>query len=194
MHIQSSQQWHSRRRRKCYLLQWISRTWPWTPSLTLIGALVNCISETDNNKVVQMSPKDIVKELEPTPFKLQVANGDIGTPIKTIILQFEIGDWNFKETFIVAKWLTSLYSASHFSKTTAPSWTGMLHFLHLTYSIETDEDTRSRKLYKVQVKTPLIIPPGTTQTITAYTDMSSTKDTTGVINPATNHCSGDSWS
>ena len=29
------------------------------------GALVNCISETDYNKILQMSPKDIVKELEP---------------------------------------------------------------------------------------------------------------------------------
>ena len=53
------------------------------------GALVNCISETDYNKIIQMSPKDVVKELEPPPFKLQVANGDIETPTKTIILQFE---------------------------------------------------------------------------------------------------------
>ena len=29
------------------------------------GAFVNCISETDYNKIFQMSPKDIVKELEP---------------------------------------------------------------------------------------------------------------------------------
>ena len=48
-----------------------------------------------------------------------------------------------------------------------------------------------RKLCKVQGKSPLTIPPETTQTITAYTDISSTIDTTGVINPATNHCSGD---
>ena len=39
------------------------------------GALVNCISETDYNKIFQMSPKDIVKELEPPPsnFKSQMA-------------------------------------------------------------------------------------------------------------------------
>ena len=29
------------------------------------GALVNCISEKDYNKIFQMSPKDIVKKLEP---------------------------------------------------------------------------------------------------------------------------------
>ena len=68
---------------------------------------------------------------------------------------------------------------------------GLLLFPHLTYSIETDDYTRNRKLYKVQGKNPLTFPPETTQTITVYTDISSTIDTTVVINPATNHCSGD---
>ena len=58
---------------------------------------------------------------------------------------------------------------------------GLLYFPHLTYSIETDEYTRNRKLYKVQIKSPLTIPPETTQTITACTDKSSPIDTTGVI-------------
>ena len=158
------------------------------------GALVNCISETDYNKILQMSPKDIVKELEPPPFKLQVANGDIETPTKTIILQFEIGDWNFKETFIVAKRLTGPILGLTFLKNNSAILDvsqGLLHFPHLTYSIETDEYTRNRKLYKVQIKNPLTIPPETTQTITGSTDIPSNVDTTGVINPATNHCSGD---
>ena len=158
------------------------------------GALVNCISETDYNKILQMSPKDIVKEMEPPPFKLQVANGDIEAPTKTIILQFEIGDWNFKETFIVAKRLTGPILGLTFLKNNSAILDvsqGLLHFPHLTYSIETDEYTRNRKMYKVQVKNPITIPPETTQTITAYTDITSTIGTTGVINPATNHCSGD---
>ena len=67
---------------------------------------------------------------------------------------------------------------------------GLLHFPHLTYSIETDEYTHNRKLYKVQIKNPFTIPPETTQTITGYTDISSSIDTTGVFNPAPNHCSG----
>ena len=67
------------------------------------GALVNCLSETDYGMLQQMSTKDIVTEWEPPTFKLQVANGDIETPTETILLQFELGDWNFNETFIVAK-------------------------------------------------------------------------------------------
>ena len=102
------------------------------------GALVNCISETDYNKILQMSPKDIVKELEPPTFKLQVANGDIETPTKTIILKFEIGDWNFKETFIVAKRLTGPILGLTFLKNNSAILDvsqGLLHFPHLTYSI-----------------------------------------------------------
>ena len=158
------------------------------------GAIVNCISKTDYNKILQMSTKDIVKEFEPPLFKLQVANGDIETPTKTKILQFEIGDWNFKETFIVAKRLTGLILGLTFLKinsTILDVSQGLLHFPHTTYSIETNEYTRNRKLYKVQTKSPLTIPPETTQTITAYTDIASTIDTTGVINPATHHSSGD---
>ena len=141
-----------------------------------------------------MSPKDIVKELEPPHFKLQVANGDIETPTKTIILQFEIGDWNFKETFIVAKRLTGPILGLTFLKNNSAILDvsqGLLHFTHLTYSIETDEYTRNKKLYKVQIKNPLTILPETTQTITGSTDIPTNVDTTGVINPATNHCSGD---
>ena len=100
--------------------------------------------------------------MEPTPYKLQVANGDIETPTKTITLQFEIGGWNFKETFIVAKRLTGPILGLTFLKNNSAILDvsqGLLHFPHLTYSIETDEYTRNRKLYKVQIKNPLTIPP-----------------------------------
>ena len=126
------------------------------------GAFGNCISETDYNKVLQMSPKDIVKEWEPPPFKLQVANGDIETPTKTIILQFEIGDWNFKETIIVAKRLTGSILGLTFLKNNCAILDvsqGLLHFPNLTYSSGTDKYTRNRKLHKVQTKNPLTIPP-----------------------------------
>ena len=113
------------------------------------GALVNCISETDYNIILQMSPKDIVKQLEPPPFKLQVANGEIETPTKTSILQFEIRDWNFKETFNIAKRLTGPIRGLTFLKNNSAILDvsqGLLHFPHLTYSIETDECTHNRKL------------------------------------------------
>ena len=174
-------------------------------NLTLValidsGALVNCISEADYRKIHQMSPKDIVKEMEPPFFKLQVANGDMEAPIKTVLLRYEIGDMKFgdaKETFIVAQRLTGPILGLTFltflknNSAILDVSQGLLHFPHLTYSIATDENTRNRKLYRVHTKTPITISPETTHTISVHTDVSSNVDTTGVVNPAINHCSGN---
>ena len=115
------------------------------------GTLVNCISDADYRKIHQMSPKDIVTEKEPPPFKLKVANDDIEAPTRSTLLQFEIGDWNFKETFIVAQRLTGPKLGLTFLKNNGAILDvsqGLLHFPHLTYSIATDENTRNRKLYQ----------------------------------------------
>ena len=109
------------------------------------------------------------------------------------MLQFERGDWNFKETFIVAKRITRPKQGFTFLQNNSAILDvsqGLLYF-HLIYSIEIDKNTRNKKLYTVQTKTPITIPPETTQTNTVHGDVASTIDTTGVINPATNHCSGD---
>ena len=100
-----------------------------------------------------MSTKDIIKELDPPPFKLEVAIGDIETPTITIMLKFEIGDWCFKELLIVAQRITGhilgLTLVKYFNAILDVSQ-GLLHFPHLTYSIETDENTRNKKLYNVR--------------------------------------------
>ena len=53
------------------------------------GALVNCMLENEYQKLKNMSPNNILLEADPPPFKLQVANGDIETPIKTIQVQLK---------------------------------------------------------------------------------------------------------
>ena len=70
------------------------------------GALVNCLPESEFNKLKPVSPDNIIKKMDPPTFKLHVANGDIETPRKTVQLQFEIRDLTFKETFIVATKMT----------------------------------------------------------------------------------------
>ena len=71
---------------------------------TLIGseALVNCLPESELEKIKSISPDNILKEMEPPTFKLQIAIDDIEAPSKTVQLQFDIGDWTFKEIFIGA--------------------------------------------------------------------------------------------
>ena len=67
------------------------------------GALVNCMPESEFQKLKNMSPNNILQEADPPPFKLQVANGDIESPTKKIQVQFEIGDWTFKK---ILSWRT----------------------------------------------------------------------------------------
>ena len=124
--------------------------------------------------------------MEPPAFKLHIANGDIEAPTKTILLQFEIGNWNFKETFIFAQRLTGHILGLTFLKNNSAILDvsqGLLHFPHFTYSIATYESTRNRKLYRLYTKNSITIPQ---KRLTVHTDGSSNADTTGFINPATN--------
>ena len=112
------------------------------------GALVNCMPENEYQKLKNMSPANILKESDPPPFKLQVANGDIETPIRTIQIQFEIGDWTFKETFIVANKITGPILGLTFLKSNSAildASQGLLHFPHLTYAIKPVSDEQPTK-------------------------------------------------
>ena len=140
------------------------------------GALVSYLSETDYAKIQLISPKDIIKEMDPLPFKLQVANGDIATPTKIIMHQFEIG-------------------ASPFSKATGNPRCEprAIAFSPPHILCRSRREHPKQKTIQRPNQTPITILPETTQTITVHADVSSTIDTTGVINPATNHCNGDPW-
>ena len=112
------------------------------------GALVNCMPESEVQKLKNMSPDNILQEADPPPFKLQVANGDIESPTKTIQVQFEIGDWTFKETFIVANKITGPILGLPFLKNNSAILDAILRLLlfpHLTYEINATPDEQSSK-------------------------------------------------
>ena len=96
------------------------------------GALVNCMPESEFQKLKNMSPDSILQEADPPPFKIQFANGEIENPTKTIQVQFEIGDWTFKETFIVANKITGPILSLSFLKNNSAildASQGLLHSL-----------------------------------------------------------------
>ena len=131
--------------------------------------------------------------MEPPPFKLQVANGDIEAPTKTILLQFEIGVWNFKETFIVFLRLTGPIIGLTFLKSNSAilDVSKRLSFSLISLTHSPLMITPETENYTESIPTlPIRYPHETTHTITVHTVVSSNVDTTGVINPAINHCSG----
>ena len=78
--------------------------------LTLDGlidacALTSVISEARLNKIKLLS-NEAIKETGPEPnFQIIVANGQLECPIGTVLLEFEVADFQFQESFIVIKTL-----------------------------------------------------------------------------------------
>ena len=150
------------------------------------GALVNCLPESELQKIKSVSPDNILKEMDPPTFKLQVANGDIETPTKTVQLQFELGDWTFKETFIVATKMTGPILGLTFLKNNSAILDvsqALLHFPHLTYAIAADDNETVSRHHKVTIKNQLTIMPDQCMTIEAGINLRTITNTTGIIHP-----------
>ena len=100
-----------------------------------------------------VSPYNIVKELDPTTIKLQVANSKLEAPTKLVQLLFEIGDWTFKATFIVATKITGPILGLTFRKSKSAILDvslALLHFPHLTYGNSADDNERVSRNLKHQ--------------------------------------------
>ena len=91
-------------RRKCCSHPWIFKTHPRRTNR------LRCTCQLHIRSRLQKDPQDVPRRHRQRsgtpPFKLQVANGNIEAPTKTILLHSEIGDWNFKETLVVVQRLT----------------------------------------------------------------------------------------
>ena len=73
------------------------------------GALSSAIPEVDLRKIRLLSPQSVIREGPPPNFQIMVANGQLETPKSTIELNFEVGDIEFLEIFIVMEHLTTDY-------------------------------------------------------------------------------------
>ena len=125
-------------------------------------ALVICLPESKLEKNKSISPGNIIKEMVPTKLKLQVANGDIKAPTETVQLQFEIGDWTLKETFIVATKFTGLILGLTFLKNNRAILDvsqALLHSPHLTYAFTAYENEAVSSNHKDTKRNQSIITP-----------------------------------
>ena len=63
------------------------------------GALTSAISEADLNKIKLLS-NEAIKDTGPAPnFQIMVANGQLERPIGTVLLEFEVADFQFQKKF-----------------------------------------------------------------------------------------------
>ena len=71
------------------------------------GALSSAIPEADLRKFRLLAPHTVLNEGPPPEFQIMVANGHLEAPVATVELQFEVGDFTFREKLIVMTNLTS---------------------------------------------------------------------------------------
>ena len=93
-------------------------------------ALVSPIAQDDLESIKQKAPNNILEIDDPLNFQIQVANGQLGKPLSTATLVFEIGDNSFAEPFVVMKKLTGPIIGLHFMRIDTTH--GLIHFPHLT--------------------------------------------------------------
>ena len=86
-------------------------------------ALVECVSETEYNKIFQMSPKDIVKELEPPPSSSKSQTEISNPPQRQSSSNSRSEMGTLKKLLLLQNNSQAQYSASLSSRTIAPSWT-----------------------------------------------------------------------
>ena len=149
-------------------------------------AFVSAIAQDDLEAIKQKAPNIILKIDDPPSFEIQVANGQLGKPLSTATLKFEIGDNSFAEHFVEMKKLTGPIIGLHFMRNNSvviDTTHGLIHFPHLTMQVKTTSSETTTRPQTVITDEALTIPPPTTKTITAFIDHPSKWSTTGTVTP-----------
>ena len=72
------------------------------------GAVKSAMSEAELAKILQASPKALVKELPAPNFKIQIANGSVVPIRKQVLLRFDIAGTSYEETFIILPQMSTI--------------------------------------------------------------------------------------
>ena len=150
------------------------------------GAYVSAIAQKELDRIKQQAPSKNIKIDEPPNYQIQVANGQLGKPIATATLKFDIGDHIFAEHFVVMKNLTRPIMELHFMRHNSvviDITHGLIHFPHLTTQVKSALSQTSANCQAVFIHGSKTIPQMTTKTITAFVDRLSEWKTTGTVSP-----------
>ena len=150
------------------------------------GVYVSAIAQIELDRIKQQAPANNFKIEDPPNFQIQVANGLLEKPMSTATLEFDIGDKNFAEHFVVMKNLTRPILGLHFMRHNSvviDTAHGLIHFPHLTMPAKKTANETAAKPQPVPIQDNTKVPLMTTTTITAFVDHSSKWHTTGTVTP-----------
>ena len=150
------------------------------------GALSSAIPEADLNKIKLLANKAVIEYGEPPNFHIIVANGGIEHPMGTVILQFEVGDLEFRERFIVMKNLTNPLIGLSFlqrNNTVLDVRQAVLNFPLFSMHLETTDQPTPDTQKPLILKSDLVLNPNEITTVKIMIDGATEHDTTGTVYP-----------
>ena len=152
------------------------------------GAL-SVISEADLIKIKQLSIEAIKdKECGPAPkFQIMVANGQLDCPIGTVLIEFEVADFQFQENFIVMKTLPNpLIGLCFLKKHNALSdiRQGIITFPYLSMQLRPEHTTNTRAATPRLTETTYTLQPGKTLAISNKIPHLIDHNATGFVTPS----------
>ena len=109
---------------------------------------VSAIAQNDLDTMKQKAPNIFLKIDYPPKFLLQVANRQLGKPLATTTLEFEIADNIFAENFSVIMKLTGPMIGLQFLRNNSvaiDTTHGLINFPHLTMQVETASNKTAAK-------------------------------------------------
>ena len=126
-----------------------------------------------------------MKRRAPPNYHIIVANGGIEHPIGTVILQFEVGDLEFRERFIVMKNLTNPLIGLLFlqrNNTVLDVRQAVLNFPLFSMHLETTDQPTPDTQKPLILKSDLTLKPNEIVTVHIMTDGIAEYDTTVLCN------------
>ena len=150
------------------------------------GAPVSVIPEADMTKIRTYAPKCVTVDAPPPDFKIVVANGQKENPSGSAELQFEVGDFTFREKFVILQNITSPIIGLHFLRHTNAKIDvrqGLIHFPYLSMQMKIQPEPKPYKEQAVTIPKEVTIPPETTRSLSAIIPKIGEWEMTGVITP-----------
>ena len=151
------------------------------------GALSSAIPEADVRKNRILAPHTILHEGPLPEFQIMVANGQLEAPIATVELQFEVGDFTYREKFIVMTNLTSLLIGLLFlqrNSTILYMRQRLLNFPFFSMQLKNEDRTYPNVIQPILNPAETILQPGKRTTIWVKSQIYTNNVTTGIIQPS----------
>ena len=151
------------------------------------GAPTSAISEDDLNKTKLLS-NEAIKDTGPAPnCQIMVANGQLERPIGTVLLQFEVADFQFQENFIVMKVLPNPLIGLCFLQRHNAMFDirqGIITFPYLSIQLRPDHTTNTRTTTPLLTETSYTLQPGETLAISSKMPHLIDHNATGIVTPS----------